>query len=127
MDVLKGLMYTREHEWAKVEGKRAYVGITDYAQGSLGDIVFIELPEKGKEINSGDVLAVVESVKAASDIYSPLSGSVSEVNDELLKEPELLNQKPYEEWIAVIEIPDEKPDGNFMDAREYENFCKGGE
>jgi glycine cleavage system H protein len=127
MKVPKGLLYTREHEWARVEGKKAYVGITDYAQKSLGDIVFIELPEKGKEIKCGDVLAVVESVKAASDIYSPVSGSVSEVNGKLLQEPDLLNREPYDGWIAVLEMTDEKPDGDFMDEVEYENYCKGEE
>jgi glycine cleavage system H protein len=127
MKVLEGLKYTKEHEWVKTEGKKAYVGITDYAQNSLGDIVFVELPDIAKTIENGDVLAVVESVKAASDIYSPVEGKVVKVNEELSDSPELLNQKPYDSWIAVVEMLGDDMNGDFMDAGEYEDFCKGEE
>ncbi len=83
MKVMQGLKYSKDHEWVKIEGNKAYIGITDYAQHSLGDIVFVEIPEVGKQLNSGDVLSVVESVKAASDVYTPVSGKIVEVNQSL--------------------------------------------
>jgi glycine cleavage system H protein len=104
MNVPKGLLYTSDHEWVRVEGDRAYVGITDYAQHALGDIVFVELPGEGTEVASGTSFAVVESVKAASDIYAPLSGTVVGVNGALEDTPEALNQNPYENWIVVLEL-----------------------
>lgn len=105
MDFPKDLKYTKEHEWAKVEGDTALVGITDYAQNRLGDVVFIELPEIGTQVKKGEAFGAVESVKAASDIYTPLSGEVVEINSELEDHPELLNQSPYEKgWIIRIKI-----------------------
>ncbi|NLX77962.1 MAG: glycine cleavage system protein GcvH [Clostridiaceae bacterium] len=124
MKVLDGLKYSAEHEWIKIDGNKAYIGITDYAQHSLGDIVFVEIPEVGSELNKGDVLSVVESVKAASDVYAPVSGKVAEVNEELADSPEKINEDPYESWIAVIEMSDLSEAEELMDAREYERFCQ---
>lgn len=104
-EVPENLVYTKEHEWAKKENGKVRVGITDYAQEKLGDIVYVELPEVGKVLNAGDVLGVVESVKSASDVYSPVSGKVIEVNRELEDSPSLVNEEPYGNgWIAVIEM-----------------------
>lgn len=122
--VVEGLKYSREHEWVKVEGNRAIIGITDYAQDSLGDIVFIDLPEVGREIKAGDAVAAVESVKAASDVYSPVSGTVVEVNQALEASPELINQDPYENWILVLEMSDPGELDALMDAEGYERFCE---
>jgi len=122
MKVLDGLYYSKEHEWVKVEGGKAYVGITDYAQESLGEIVFVELPEIGSQVDAGDVLGVVESVKAASDIYSPISGTVIEANEALADDPALLNEDPYENWIAVLEITDDSMLDELMDASAYEAY-----
>jgi len=127
MKVLEGLKYSREHEWIKVVGNKAYVGITDYAQHSLGEIVFVELPEINAYLDAGDVLGVVESVKAASDVYAPVAGKVVEVNESLLDDPACLNQDPYENWIAVLEIPDDASLDDLMDASEYESYCAGEE
>lgn len=127
MKVLDGLKYSREHEWIKVVGNKAYVGITDYAQHSLGEIVFVELPEINAYLDAGDVLGVVESVKAASDIYAPVAGKVVEVNETLMDDPASLNQDPYENWIAVLEITDDASLDDLMDASEYEAYCAGEE
>lgn len=124
MKVLEGLKYSKDHEWVRIEGNKAYVGITDYAQHSLGDIVFVELPEKGTELEKGDVLGVVESVKAASDVYTPVSGKICEVNEKLNDSPEKINEDPYGSWIAVIEIKNMSETGELMDKNEYEKFCK---
>ncbi|NSW91832.1 MAG: glycine cleavage system protein GcvH [Firmicutes bacterium] len=123
MNIEKGLKYSKEHEWVRVEGNRAYIGITDYAQNALGDVVFVELPETGADLETGDTLGVVESVKAASDIYTPVSGTVVEVNDELSESPEKINESPYEAWIAVIELNDFSQLDDLMDEYEYEQFC----
>jgi len=122
--VINGLKYSKDHEWVKVEGNRAIIGITDYAQDSLGDIVFIDLPEVGRTVRAGDAVAVVESVKAASDVYSPVSGTVIEVNTSLEASPELINQDPYENWILVLEMSDPGELGSLMDAEGYERFCE---
>ncbi|MFO7154235.1 MAG: glycine cleavage system protein GcvH [Caldicoprobacter oshimai] len=124
MKVINGLKYSKDHEWVKVEGNRAIIGITDYAQDSLGDIVFIDLPEVGRTVRAGDAVAVVESVKAASDVYSPVSGTVIEVNTSLEASPELINQDPYENWILVLEMSDPGELGSLMDAEGYERFCE---
>ena len=116
-------LYTKEHEWVKIKGNIATVGITDYAQKELTDIVYVELPNKGIEIEAGDELCTVESVKNASDVFSPVSGKVIEVNRELEDEPELINSDPYGKgWIAKIEITEE-PKG-LMSAQEYEEYLK---
>ncbi len=124
MKVIEGLKYSKDHEWVKVDGNKAIIGITDYAQDSLGDVVFVDLPEPGEVVNAGDAAAVVESVKAAADIYSPVSGTIIEVNTELEGSPELINEDPYQNWIIVVEINDASELDSLMDAEEYERFCK---
>ncbi len=124
MKVIEGLKYSKDHEWVKVEGNKAIIGITDYAQDSLGDVVFVDLPEPGETVNAGDAAAVAESVKAAADIYSPVSGTIIEVNTELEGSPELINEDPYQNWIIVVEINDASELDSLMDAEEYERFCK---
>lgn len=121
--VIEGLKYSKEHEWVKVEGEKAYIGITDYAQKSLGEIVYVELPEKASVLSEGGTLGVVESVKAASDIYTPVSGTVADINEELLDSPGNVNTNPYESWIAVIELGNVNELDTLMDAGEYEKFC----
>jgi len=122
--VLKDLKYSKEHEWVRVEGQKVYIGITDYAQHSLGEIVFVELPEADAELNAGDTLGVVESVKAASDIYTPVSGKVAEINEDLADNPGNVNTDPYESWIAALEIDDLGQLDDLMTGEEYEKFCE---
>lgn len=115
------LRYTKEHEWILVEGKKGVVGITEYAQHSLGDVVFVELPEVGRKLKIGEAFGVVESVKAVSDIYSPCSGIVKAVNESLLDSPEILNQDPYGEgWLIEIEV--EELDSELLNSAEYADF-----
>jgi glycine cleavage system H protein len=123
MSDLKGLKFSKEHEWVKVEGDLAYIGITDFAQHALGNIVFVELPEKDAQLGAGDVLSVIESVKAASDVYCPISGKVTEVNEELTDAPEKVNEAPYESWIAEIELADKDELNSLLDCNEYEKIC----
>ena len=119
-DIQPGLRYTKDHEYVKADGKSAKIGLTDYAQGELTEIVFVELPSVGKEVNAGDVIANVESVKTVSEVFSPVSGVVKEANDKLVDSPELLNNDPYGEgWIAVIEIPDLGVLESLMSADDY--------
>jgi len=120
-----GLRYTREHEWAQVEGTRARIGITDYAQDQLGDVVFVELPKVGTRVRQLQTFGVVESVKAVSDLYAPLSGEVVEVNQTLAERPEQINQDPYGAgWLIVIALGDEAELGNLMGAAEYEAYLQ---
>ncbi|HDK3146379.1 TPA: glycine cleavage system protein GcvH, partial [Staphylococcus aureus] len=108
MAVPNELKYSKEHEWVKVEGNVAIIGITEYAQSELGDIVFVELPETDDEINEGDTFGSVESVKTVSELYAPISGKVVEVNEELEDSPEFVNESPYEKaWMVKVEISDE--------------------
>lgn len=123
MKILEGLYYSKNHEWVKVEGDKAYVGITDFAQHSLGDIVYAELPEIGTVLNAGDTLGTVESVKAASDVYCPISGKVVEVNQAVADDPSLLNSDPYENWMICIEINDKGELDQLMSPEEYSDFC----
>jgi len=123
--VPEGHKYTKEHEWLRVEGEEAVIGITEYAQSELGDITFVELPEKGREVGRSASIATVESVKAASDVYSPVSGKIIEANGALADTPELINQSPYEEgWICRISVTDASETENLMDAEAYENYLK---
>ncbi|MBN2049896.1 MAG: glycine cleavage system protein GcvH [Spirochaetales bacterium] len=122
MKIEKDLKYTVSHEWVRLEGKIAYIGITDHAQESLGDIVFVELPRLGDKMNKGDEACTVESVKAASAIYSPLTGSVVEVNDDLEGSPELINQKPYAAYIFALEAEDQAELKDLLDAEAYEKL-----
>ncbi|MGH7268510.1 MAG: glycine cleavage system protein GcvH [Candidatus Rokuibacteriota bacterium] len=119
------LRYTREHEWAKLDGSRARVGITHYAQDQLGDVVFVELPKVGTRVRQMQTFGVVESVKAVSDLYAPLSGEVVEVNQALTQRPEQVNQDPYGAgWMLVIAVADPKEVEGLMSAPDYEAFLK---
>jgi len=121
------LKYTKEHEWVKVEDDIATTGITDYAQERLTDVVFVELPKVGKVVRQGETLAVLESVKAVSDVYSPVSGEVVEVNESLIDKPELINQSPYDKgWIVKLKVKDLKELDSLMSAEEYEEFLEKG-
>ena len=124
MKVLEGLYYSKDHEWVRVEGNNAYIGITDYAQHALGEIVYVELPETEEEFEVGDVFSVVESVKAASDVYMPISGKVLEVNEELEDSPQLVNESPYESWIAMVEMINKNDLDELMDEVGYKEFCE---
>ncbi|MBQ2009200.1 MAG: glycine cleavage system protein GcvH [Selenomonadaceae bacterium] len=115
------LKYTKSHEWVKEEDGLYVVGLTDFAQEALGDIVFINMPEEGDDVASGESFADVESVKAVSDVFSPVSGTVAEVNEGLIDEPALINQEPYEQWL--IKVKDVSDTEELMDAAAYEEFC----
>lgn len=123
METKKDLLYSNDHEWVRVEGEKAYIGITDFAQHSLGEIVYVELPEVGDDLNAGDVFGVIESVKAASDSYLPVSGKVLEVNEALSDSPQLINEDPYGSWIVLVELSGKSDLDDLMDAQEYEEFC----
>lgn len=123
MKVLNELRYTKDHEWLKVEGDKAYVGITDFAQDSLGDIVFVELPEVDTEFSKDDAFGVVESVKAASDLYIPVSGKVIEVNEDLIDNPEKINEDAYKNWMLIVELSNKSELDDLLKAEEYENIC----
>lgn len=123
MRVMEGLYYSKDHEWVKVEGDKAYIGISDFAQDALGDIVFVELPEVGSDLAQGEALGSVESVKAASDVYCPVSGKVIEVNEALVDDPALLNEDPYENWMICVELTEKDQLDQLMNSAEYEDFC----
>lgn len=115
-----GLRYTKEHEWVKVEGVNGRIGITDHAQSELTEIVYVELPKVGKRVRKGEALGVVESVKTVSDIYSPISGEVVEVNSPLEDSPQWINESPYEKgWLAVVRMSDPGEASNLLDAATY--------
>ena len=122
--ILKDLKYTENHEWAKIEGKTMKVGVTDYAQHAMGDIVYVELPDTGADFRAGEDLCVIESVKGANDVYSPLSGKVTEVNSELEDSPELINSDPYGSWIAEMELSDPSEGDKLLDGEAYEKLCE---
>lgn len=124
MKVVKGLIYTEDHEWVKVDGDEAYIGVSDYAQDSLGDIVYVELPDVEDEIDQDDSFSAVESVKAAADIYMPIDGVVTEINEDLIDNPELLNEDPYENWMIKVEIIDKSQIDELMTSEEYEKFLE---
>jgi glycine cleavage system H protein len=126
MNIPDNLFYTKEHEWARVEKNLATVGITDYAQHSLGDITFVELPKAGYNLTQFKKLATVESVKAASDVYAPFSGKAVKVNDRLVSSPELINKSAYGDgWLAVIEIKDLKEKERLLSAADYKKYIEG--
>lgn len=126
MEVIDHYFYTKEHEWVCVEDSVATVGITDYAQSALGDITYVELPDTDTEVEQFEQFVSVESVKAASDIYSPLTGKIVEVNAVLESKPGLINKSCYDKgWIAKIEIADKEETSNLMSAEEYRNFLEG--
>ncbi len=117
------LKYTKEHEWTKVEDGKVRMGITEFAQGELGDVVYVELPAVGKDVNQFEAFITVESVKAASDVYAPVGGKVIEANKELEQHPEYVNQSPYEQgWMTVIEMSDASELAQLMSADEYEAY-----
>ncbi len=122
MTVLKDLYYTNDHEWVKVEGNEAYVGITHFAQDQLGDIVYVELPDVDDEFEVDDDFSAIESVKAASDIYMPIDGKIIEINEELLDAPELINEDAYKNWLVKIEIADIGQLEDLMSSEEYEEL-----
>ena len=121
--VIEGLYYSESHEYVKVEGDSGYIGITDYAQNALGNVVYVDMPEVDDEIEAEGEFGAVESVKAASDLISPVSGTVVEVNDKLEDTPELINQDAYANWIIKVELSDKGELDNLMDAKAYEEFC----
>ncbi len=126
MNILENLLYTKEHEWLKIEGNLATVGITDYAQRLLGDITFVELPKAGDKAAQGKQFASVESIKAASDVYAPLSGKIIKVNTALADSPQLVNQYPYTEgWFVVIEIENEKEKQDLLSGADYKKYLEG--
>ncbi len=122
--VIENLYYTEEHEWIKIEGDIATVGITDFAQSSLGDIVFVELPEEGTDLKESDSFGVVESIKSVSDLYSPLSGSVVDKNSEVEETPETINQTPYSAWLIKLKLNDLDQVQSLMDSKSYIKFCQ---
>jgi len=123
MEFPQGLRYSQEHEWVSVNGGIATIGITDYAQEQLGDVVYVELPAIGKALNKEDTFGVVESVKAVSDIYAPVSGTVTEVNADLPNTPELVNADPYgKAWMIRVQLSNPQEVDELMDAATYEKF-----
>ncbi len=124
MKIPADLKYTKTHEWVKIEGNKVKIGITDVAQEQLNDIVYVELPEVGDEVAKGDTIGVVESVKAASDVYSPVSGKVIAINEAVVNSPELLNKDPYENWLVEIEISNPGDLDELLSAEEYEKVVE---
>ncbi len=120
---IEGLYYSESHEFVRVEGEFGYVGITDYAQHALGNIVYVDMPEVDDDVEAGEDFGAVESVKAASDLTSPVSGKVVEVNEALEDTPELVNQDAFGNWIIKVELSDKSELDNLMDAKVYEEFC----
>ncbi|NIN69382.1 MAG: glycine cleavage system protein GcvH [Anaerolineae bacterium] len=117
--------YSREHEWVKLDGKLAIVGITDYAQEQLGDIVYVELPQPGDTLTQFESFGIIESIKAASDLYAPIGGEVVAVNEELVERPELVNEDPYEGgWMLEVQLEDESDTDRLMTAEEYQAHLK---
>lgn len=117
------LFFTKDHQWAKVEGNNAIIGITDFAQNSLGDIIFIKSPKVGSQITANGYLGDVESTKSVSEVYAPVSGKILQINDKLINHPELINIAPYDDgWIAVIEMSNMKELDNLLSKQQYEEF-----
>ena len=124
MDIPKDLKYAKTHEWVRVEGDVAYIGISDYAQEELGDIVYVEMPATGDSYKKGEETATVESVKAASAIYTPVAGTVKQINPELESTPELINQKPYQAFIFAIQFSDASGLDELLDAQSYQEHVE---
>ena len=122
--VIEGLRYAESHEWVKVEGDIAVIGISDYAQHSMGDLSYVDMPSAGDEVTAGEEFGAVESVKAASDLISPVTGSVIEVNEALEDEPELLNADPYANWIIKVQMSDPSEVSKLLDAADYQKICE---
>ncbi len=125
MEFPRGLRYTKEHEWVRIEGNQAHVGITDYAQQELGDVVYVELPEADAAVRHMEPFGVVESVKAVSDLFSPVSGTVKQVNEELFDRPELVNSDPYGQgWMLIVEVANPSEFDALMTAEQYEAYLR---
>ena len=124
---IEGLFYSESHEWVKVDGETAIIGISDHAQQAMGNIVYVDMPEEEDEVTANEDFGAVESVKAASDLISPVSGVVVEVNEALADAPELLNKDAYENWIIKVKMDDPEELKNLMDAAAYERFCENEE
>ena len=122
--VLEGLYYSESHEYVRVEGEYGYIGITDYAQHALGNVVYVDMPDVDDEVTAGEEFGAVESVKAASDLFSPVSGTVVEVNEALEDTPELINQDAFGNWIIKVKLSDPSELDNLMDAQAYEAQCE---
>lgn len=122
--VIEGLLYADSHEWVKIEGDIAVVGISDYAQHALGNIVYVDLPEVGDEVEAGEDFGAVESVKAASDLISPVSGEVIEINEDLADTPEAINEDAYGAWIIKVKMSNPADTEALLDAAAYEKFCE---
>ena len=118
------LKYTKDHEWVRLEGTRAHVGITDYAAKALGDVVYLELPEVGRTFNKGDVFGTIESVKAVSELYCPVSGEVTEVNTRLAEKPEAVNSDPHGSWMIVVKVANADDAKDLLDAAAYTDLTK---
>ena len=122
--VLEGLYYSESHEYVRVEGNYGFIGITDYAQNALGNVVYVDMPDVDDEVTAGEEFGAVESVKAASDLFSPVSGTVVEVNEALEDQPELINQDAFENWIVKVELSDKSELDSLMNAADYAAFCE---
>lgn len=122
--VVEGLLYSESHEWVRVEGEFAYIGITDFAQHQLGNIVYVDMPEVGDEVTQEDEFGAVESVKAASDLLSPVSGTIVEVNEKLSDEPELINNDAFAAWILKVKLSDTAQLSNLLDSNAYAAICE---
>ena len=122
--VIEGLYYSESHEYVRVEGGIGYIGISDFAQHALGNVVYVDMPDVDDEVEAGEEFGAVESVKAASDLIAPVSGTVVEVNEALEDEPELINKDSYENWIIKVELSDESELEKLMNAADYEKFCE---
>ena len=122
--VMEGIYYSESHEYVRVEGNVGFVGITDYAQNALGTVVYVDMPDVDDEVVAGEEFGAVESTKAASDLISPVSGTVIEVNEVLDDQPELINEDAFENWIIKVELSDKSDLDNLMDAAAYSKFCE---
>lgn len=122
--IIEGLLYSESHEWVKVEGNIAVIGVSDFAQAEMGDITYVDLPDEGDELEKGEDFGALESVKASSELYTPVSGKVVEVNTALEDAPELINEDAFENWIIKVEMSDESELEDLMDAKAYEAVAK---
>lgn len=123
-NVMNDCLYTKSHEYVRIEGLYAYVGITDYAQQQLGNVVYVDMPEVGDEVTAEEEFGAVESVKAASDLISPVSGTVEEINEDLEDNPELINEDAFQNWIIKVTLSDKSELDNLLTPEQYQNICK---
>ena len=123
-NVMNDCLYTKSHEYVRIEGLYAYVGITDYAQQQLGNVVYVDMPEVGDEVTAEEEFGAVESVKAASDLISPVSGTVKEINEDLEDNPELINEDAFKNWIIKVKLSDKSELDNLLTPEQYQNICK---